>query len=443
MVLEGLGKSLRDGIRRIAKAGYVDRNTLDEVIKDIQRAMLSADVNVKLVFGMTENIKSRAWDEKPPEGLSKREHILNIVYEEITAALGGKVEAKELGKVSRIMLVGLFGSGKTTTCGKLALHLKKQGLKVALISTDTWRPAAYEQLKQIGEEIDVPVFGNPKEKSALKVLKASLKEAKSFDIIIVDSAGRDTVDKELSKELKKLDKEFKAEEKLLVIPADLGQKAEPVAKGFNELIGIDGVILTKLDSTAKGGGALSACSALNVPIKFVGIGERSEDFEAFKPDKFVGKLLGMGDLESLMKKTQEIFGEVEEDQVQAMLKGDFNLKDLYKQIEGMKKMGPLKKVMEMMPMGADIPTDQMDMSQERMNSFMVIMDSMTNSELEDSDLLDKSRVERIATGAGTSVENVRTLLKQYKMTKKMMKRFGKNQGSLKKMMKNFKGFPGM
>ncbi len=198
-----------------------------------------------------------------------------------------------------------------------------------------------------------------------------------------------------------------------------------------------------MDSTAKGGGALSACSALNVPIKFVGIGERSEDFEAFKPDKFVGKLLGMGDLESLMKKTQEIFGEVEEDQVQAMLKGDFNLKDLYKQIEGMKKMGPLKKVMEMMPMGADIPTDQMDMSQERMNSFMVIMDSMTNSELEDSDLLDKSRVERIATGAGTSVENVRTLLKQYKMTKKMMKRFGKNQGSLKKMMKNFKGFPGM
>jgi signal recognition particle subunit SRP54 len=441
MVLEKLGSSLRDTMRKIARAGYIDKETLDAAVKDLQRALLASDVNVKLVFEISEKIKKRSAEEKPKAGLSKREHVVNIIYEEISGILAGKEEHLELKEKTRIMLVGLFGSGKTTTCAKLAKYLVKRGLKVKLISTDTWRPAAFEQLKQLGAEINVPVHGGGK--NPVKILKEGLKDAKDYDVVIVDSAGRDALDAELAKELKQINKVLDANEKLLVMPADLGQKASEQANGFNELVGIDGVILTKLESSAKGGGALSACAALGVPIKFVGIGEKVDDFEEFNPTKFVSKLLGMGDLESLIKKTQEIFAEAPQDEVKAMMKGQFNLKDLYSQIQGMRKMGPLKKVMEMLPMGVDLPQDKLQMSEERISAFTTIMDSMTKDELENPDKIDKSRMERVAKGSGMKVEDVRALMKQYNMTKKMMKRFGKNKRSMQQLMKQFKGVPGL
>lgn len=443
MVLDKLGNSLRGTLRKIARAGYIDKETLDITIKELQRSLLASDVNVKLVFELSETIKKRAAEEKPKPGLSQREHILNVVYEELTKLLAGEMEEAQLGEKPKIMLVGLFGSGKTTTVAKLGKYLNGKGLKVSLISTDTWRPAAFEQLRQLGQEVDIPVYGGG-DKNPVKILKKALKEIKEYDVVIVDTAGRDALDKELAVELKKIHKELKPDETLLVIPADLGQKAAEQASVFNEMVGISGVILTKLDSSAKGGGALSACAAVGVPIKFVGVGERTSDFEEFNPTKFVSKMLGMGDLESLVKKTQEIFGETPQDELQAMMKGNFTLKDLYNQIQSMKKMGPLKKVLEMLPTGVDIPKDQMRMSEEKIKSFTVIMDSMTMEELENPDLISKARIDRVAKGSGRKQEDIRALLKQYKMTKKMMKRFGKNKRSMQNMLKQFKGaVPGM
>jgi len=452
MVLDKLGSALRESLRKIARAGYIDKETLEITVKDIQRALLAADVNVKLVFQISENIKKRAWEEKPKTGLSKREHIVNIVYEELMKALAGEEGELELKEKGRILLVGLFGSGKTTTCAKIGKYLQKKGLKVAMISTDTWRPAAYEQLKQLGTENNIPVFGGGKD--PIKILKENQDNVKDADVVIVDSAGRDaltedvkgrsTVDKDLTEELKKINNELKPEEKLLVMPADVGQKAADQARAFNEVIGVTGVILTKLDSSAKGGGALSACSTLGVPIKFVGTGERIDEFDEFNPTKFISKLLGMGDLESLVKKTQEIFDEEDEERAKDFAKGKFTLKDLYKQIQGMKKMGPLSKVLEMLPMGADIPKDQMQLSEDRIKKFTTIMDSMTPEELENPDIISGSRVKRIAKGAGTSVEDVRMLLKQYNMSKKLMKQVGKNKRGMNKMMRMLKGrVPGM
>ena len=435
MVLDKLGSSLRESLRKIARAGYVDKETLETTVRDIQRSLLGADVNVKLVSQISDNIKKRAADEKPKAGLSKREHIVNIVYEELTSALAGESEGLALNEKgqTKIMLVGLFGSGKTTTTAKLGKYQTKKGLKVSLIGTDIWRPAALEQLKQLGEEANLKVYGGGKD--PVKTIKDGMKQAADSDVVIVDSAGRDALDEELTKELKKINKELKPDETLLVLPADLGQKAADVATGFNDMVGIDGVILTKLESSAKGGGALSACATIGVPIKFVGLGERVSDFEEFNPTKFVSKLLGMGDLETLVKKTQEIFDGASRDQMEAMMKGRLTLKDLYAQIQGMKKMGPLKKVLEMLPMGVDLPKEQMDMSQERMNQFIFIMDSMTPEELENPDLLSGPRVQRIANGSGRRVEDVRALLKQYNMTKKLIKRFGKNKRSMNKLMR--------
>ncbi|MFO7872510.1 MAG: signal recognition particle protein Srp54 [Candidatus Undinarchaeales archaeon] len=447
MALEKLGKTLRKSLRRLARAGYIDEETLNETVKEIQRALLSADVNVKLVFKMSEKIKERADKEKPKAGLTQREHIVNIVYEELLNALGGeaeKLELKEKGQ-TKIMLVGLFGSGKTTTTAKLAKYFKKKGLKVAMIGTDVWRPAAFEQLKQLGEEANVDVFGDKDEKNPVKILKKALPKTEKHDVVIVDSAGRDALDKELGKELTKINKVVKPDEKILVLPADIGQKASEQATGFDEAIGIDGVILTKMDSSAKGGGALSACASVNVPIKFVGLGERIDDFEEFDPTKFISKMLGMGDLESLIKKTKEIFGDEQgKSMAESMMKGKFTLKDMYTQIQSMKKVGPLKKVMEMLPtggMGMDISEDKLQLSQERIDKFTIIMDSMTPEELENPDKLGGSRVKRIAEGSGTEVEDVRALLKHYNMTKKMMKKFGKNKRNMKKLLKgmNFKG----
>jgi|ETN01SMinimDraft_4_1059930.scaffolds.fasta_scaffold21443_3 signal recognition particle subunit SRP54 len=456
MVLDKLGSALRESLRKIARAGYIDKETLETTVKEIQRALLAADVNVKLVFQLSENIKKRSSEEKPKTGLSKREHIVNIVYEELMTSLAGEAGKLELKDKGKIMLVGLFGSGKTTTTAKLGKYLKKKGLKVVMISTDTWRPAAYEQLKQLGEENQIPVFGGGKD--PVQIIKDNIDKTKDADVVLVDSAGRDAltqdeegrsvIDKELTEELKKINDYFKPDEKLLIMPADVGQKAAQQARAFNETVGVTGVILTKLDSSAKGGGALSACSTLGVPIKFVGTGESISEFEEFNPTKFIEKLLGMGDLESLAKKIKEIYEDEDqegmEQQAKEFAKGKFTLKDLYKQMQSMKKMGSLSKIFDMLPLGGAIPKDQMQMSEEKIKRFTVIMESMTKDEMENPDVISGSRVKRIAAGAGASVEEVRMLLKQYKLSKKMMKQVGGNKRSMGKMMKMLKGrVPGM
>ncbi len=443
MVLEKLGDSLKGTLEKIAKAIFVDEKLINELIKDIQRALLQSDVNVKMVFELTKQIKDRALKEEPPAGITKKEHLIKIVYEELVKFLGETTEKIEVtSKPYKLMLVGLFGNGKTTTCGKLGKYFMKRGHKVALVSLDVWRPAAYEQLVQIGKQINVPVFGNPKEKKALKIYKEFEKDLKKFDVLIFDTAGRDALSKDLISELNDLNKAIKADQRLLVIGADVGQAAEKQASAFHDVCNVNGVIITKLDGTAKGGGALIACAVTGAKVKFIGIGEKVDDFEYFDPERFVGRLLGMGDLQALLEKAREAMTEEDAaDLGKKLLKGEFNLIDLYQQMEAMKKMGSLSKLVEMIPGFGQLkmPKEALQVQEGKLEKWKYIIDSCTKEELEDPEKIDGKRAERIAKGAGVSVSEVRELVKQYKQSKKMIKMVKGGEKGMQKMMQKMSG----
>jgi len=443
-MLDKLGDSLKNTLQKIAKSVFVDDKLINELVKDIQRALLQADVNVKLVFSLSEKIKTRIKDEKTPAGLTKKEHLINIVYEELVAFLGGVGGKISPGKKPyKIMLVGLFGSGKTTTAGKLAKYFQKRGHKVAVVQTDTWRPAAYDQLSQIAKSIKVPMFGDKKGKDPVEILKTNNDELKKFDIVIIDTAGRDALSDELIKELTEINKFSRPDLNLLVVSADIGQAAESQATKFHDTCKVSGVVVTKLDGTAKGGGALSACAATSANVKFIGVGEKVDDLEEFNPKGFVGRLLGMGDLEALLAKAKDAISEEDaEDLSKKLLKGEFNLIDLFDQMKAMKKMGSLSKIMEMVPgMGQlKLPKEALNVQEEKLKKWEHIMNSCTKAELEDPDIMGSSRVERIAKGSGMQAKDVRELLKQYRMSKKVVKMFkGKGQKGMEKMMKKMSG----
>jgi len=449
MVLEKLSDSLKSTLQKIASSVFVDEKLINELIKDIQRALLQSDVNVKLVFSLSNKIKERALKDEIPPGLTKREQLIKIVYEELVKFLGESEQELNLSqKPAKIMLVGLFGSGKTTQAGKLGKFLSKRGLRVALLGTDTWRPAAFEQLRQLGKQIGVAVFGNPAEKDPVKIYYQFEKELNNYDVILIDTAGRDALSDELIAELNRLNEAIKPAEKLLVISADIGQAAEAQAKAFHDTVNVTGVLITKLEGTAKGGGALVACAITGAPVKFIGVGEKIDDLERFNPKGFVGRMLGMGDLEALLEKAKEAITEEEAQDIEKkLLKGDFTLIDLYSQMEAMKKMGPLTKVMEMIPgMGQlKLPKEMLQGQEEKLKVWKHIMGSMTKEELEDPEEIGPKRIERIAKGSGSSNSEVRELLKQYRQSKKMIKMFkGTNPKQMERMMKRFGGkLPGM
>ncbi len=442
MVLEKLGASLKGTLQKIAKAVFVDERLLNELVKDIQKALLQSDVNVKLVFDLTNKIKERAQKEETPGALTKKEHLINIVYEELTNFLGGEKEEIKFSdkKPNKIVLVGLFGSGKTTSAGKLAKYFMKRGLKVALVGLDVHRPAAMDQLEQVGKSVNASVYIDRTEKDALKIYQKFEPEFNKYDLLIVDTAGRDALSEDLITELKNVNSIVNPDEILLVISADIGQAAQSQAEAFHKAGAITGVLVTKMDGTAKGGGALSACAVTGAKIKFIGVGERVDDLEAFNPKGFVGRLLGMGDLEALLEKAKEA---VTEEDAEAMkdklLKGDFSLLDLYKQMQAMRKMGPLGKVMEMIPgMGQlSLPKDMLQVQEGKLKKWRHAMDSMTKKELEEPETIDIQRIERIARGSGVSVGEIRELIKQHKQSKKLVKMMkgGLEGGDSKKMMK--------
>lgn len=442
MVLERLGESLKASLDKITNKGYIDEKTVNELVKDIQRALLQADVNVKLVFALGKKIKERALNEKAPVTLGKRDFLVNIVYEEMVNLVGkgkAKIEVDSIEKKPFvIMLVGLFGNGKTTMAGKLGNYFKKRGKRIALISTDTWRPAAFEQLKQLGERINVPVYGKPELGDPAKIYKEFEKELSKYDIIVVDTAGRDALNEELIEELNNINLTIKADETLLVLNADIGQSAEKQARAFHDSCNVTGVVMTKLDGTARGGGALVACTVTGTPIKFIGVGEKIDALEEFRPEGFVGRLLGMGDLESLLERAQEaIDAEEAKDMGKKFLKGEFNLLDLYSQMQSMKKMGSLSNIINMIPGlgGAKIPKEMLEGQEAKMDNWKHIMNSMTKEELEDPDVIRGNRLERISQGSGQSMGDLRLLLKQYKQGKKMMKMMKGSTGSEKDMQK--------
>jgi signal recognition particle subunit SRP54 len=441
MVLDKLGNSLKSTLEKITKSLFVDEKLINEIVKDLQRALLQSDVNVRLVFDLTKNIKERA-KEDTPAGITKREHLIKVVYEELTNFLGKESsEIKITKQPTKIMLVGLFGSGKTTTAGKLARYYKKRGMKVAVMQTDTWRPAAYEQLQQLASDVGVDFYGEKGEKDPVSIYLKFEDKLSQYDLVLVDTAGRDALSDELVKEITELNTAVSADERLLVLSADIGQAAQKQAQMFHDTCSVTGVIVTKLEGTAKGGGSLSACAVTGAKIKFIGVGEKVDDLERFDPEAFVGRLLGMGDMKLLLEKAQGAFSQEDaQDMTQKFLKGEFSLLDLYDQMKSMKKMGSFGKLMELIPgMGKlKLPKDVLNVQEGKLDKWKFIMDSCTKKELENPEIINSKRIDRIAAGSGTSVREIRELLKQYKMGKKMSKMF-KGEQDVNKMMSKLKG----
>jgi signal recognition particle subunit SRP54 len=424
MALEHLGSSLYEALKKIFRASVVDEAVIKELIRDIQRALLQADVNVQLVLDISKRIEERALKEKVPPGISRREHVIKVVYEELTRFLGEKpVPIKvEPGARKVIMLVGIQGSGKTTAAVKLARYFQKRGLKPALICADTYRPGAYAQLQQLATRINVPVYGELNAKDPVKIAFNGLKHFADKDLIIIDTAGRHKEEQELIKEMKMLEKNIKPDEVMLVIDGTIGQQAMVQAKAFNEATPIGSILVTKLDGSARGGGALSAVAATNAPIKFVGTGEKIEDIEPFIPSRFVGRLLGMGDLETLLEKVREAEVKVPEKKAKAILSGKFTLTDMYEQFEAMKGMGALRKLLKMIPgMSYNVPEEMLDTAEDRLEKWRVMIQSMTPEERENPKIFNASRIRRVARGSGTSDKEVKELLKQYVLMRRMMK----------------------
>lgn len=437
MVLDKFGSSLKQTFRKIAGMGIVDKAAVEETVRELQRTLLTSDVDVELVSELSNSIKEKVLKAKLPPGLSLREFFVKTLYDEIVDFLGAEKGEIALKK-QRILVIGLFGSGKTTTIGKLARWFKTRGLNPGLVACDTHRPAAQTQLKQLGDKVGVPVYMEGKKPEA--IAKEALKKSKE-DILIFDSAGRDALDKELARELKELGKIIKPQEVLLVIPADIGQAARSQAEEFSKLVGITGLVVTKLDGTAKGGGALAAAGAAGAKVKFIGVGEKLEDLEVYDPKRFVSRLIGYGDIQGLLEKAKE--AGIEEKAVKKMMEGKFTLVEFQEQIKSMQKMGSLSKVMEMLPGagGLKIPKGMLDVQEDKMKKWQHIIDSMTPKEREDPDTINAPRIKRIAKGSGSTEAEIRELLKYYKQTKKIMKiaKGGKGlkRGPLAKIAKQF------
>jgi signal recognition particle subunit SRP54 len=424
MALESFGSSIYDALRKIFRAPVVDEAAVKELVRDLQRALLQADVNVQLVLQISKNIEDKALKEKVPPGVSRREHVVKVVYDELTRFLGEKpVPLKaEPGQRTVLMLVGIQGSGKTTNAAKLARYFQKRGLKTALICADTYRPGAYAQLQQLANRINIPLYGEPQNKNSIDIAQKGLKQFNDNDVIIIDTAGRHKEEKSLIEEMKTLEKSIKPDEVILVIDGTIGQQATLQARAFHEATPIGSIYVTKLDGSARGGGALSAVAATGAPIKFISSGEKLEDIEPFVPSRFVGRLLGMGDLQSLIEKVREAEVQVPEKKMKAFLSGKFTLTDMYEWFESMKGMGPFRRLLKMIPgLSYNIPDDMMEMAEDRLQKWRVIIQSMTHNERDDPKTFNASRIRRVARGSGTSEKEVKELLQQYGMMKRMMK----------------------
>lgn len=457
IMLEKLSQVLKKTTDKIANAIFLDKKLVDTIIKDLQRALIEADVNVSLVLELTKKIKQTALDERI-KGIEKKEHIIKLLHEELLAILGEKKEIK-LQKHNIFMLIGLYGSGKTTTIAKLASYYAKRGHKVAAISLDVYRPAAAEQLEQLGKNLNFPTFLDKEEKNPEKIWKKFEKELKKYDLVLVDTAGRDALESSLIKEIKTLNKLIKPTEVILVLPADIGQAAKNQAQKFKEALDITGVIITRMDSTAKAGGALTACAEVKAPVIFIGTGEKHYDLETFDPQSFLSRLLGMGDLKSLMEKIHSVMDKKQiEAQKERLEQGKFTMEDMYEQLKGMESIGSFDKILDLIPgLGKakeKISTAQLESHANQTKRWAYVIQSMTKKEKENPEILEKqtSRMQRIAKGSGTTTREVRDLIAQYKLLKSFIKT-GKNmdvesmqkgsmpfnQKQMRKLAKKFKG----
>ena len=433
-----LGQGIRKALAKITGAALVDEKAVREFSKDLQRVLISNDVEVRLVSSLCKKIEERILNEKLAAGFSVREHAVRVVYEELCNLVGGEAYVPTVEK-KKILLLGLFGSGKTTTVAKLAKLYQTKGLKVGAIAADMHRPAAIDQLEQVCKSVNAGFYADRTHKDAAKIARDGISSlSDSYDIIIIDTAGRSAFDSELAAELKRIDQAVKADEKFLVISADIGQVAARQARQFDEAVGLSGVIVTKMDGSGKGGGALSAVAASKAAkIAFIASGEKPDAFEAFDARKFVARLCGFPDLDALLSKAKEL--STEENLQKAMEEGKLDYETFLAQMKAMKKMGPLKQVMQMV--GAyDLPEELVGKSEEKMKSFESAINSMTPSERKDPKLMKvRSRQERVARGSGQKMDDIREMTDNFDRVQKMIKGMRGNRGFLKGLQKMMPG----
>ncbi len=410
--------------------GRLSDKDIDSALRDVRVALLEADVNVTVVKAFLGRVKERAAGEDVKKSLTPGQQVINIVHEELIKTLGSEtVGLVKSSPPTTILMVGLQGSGKTTTSGKLADLLKRQGKKPMLVAADLQRPAAIEQLETLGKRLDVPVFSDPKGKAA-KLVKAAVKEAQRTgrDVVIIDTAGRLQIDEPLMRELADVRKASDPDEVLLVVDAMTGQDAVNVASGFQDQVGITGIILSKLDGDARGGAAISVREVTGAPVKFAGVGENLSDLEVFHPERMASRILGMGDVLSLIEKAEATFDGAEAERAARKIqKGDFDLDDFLKQFQQMKRMGPLKDILAMLPGSGSLLRD-VDVDDRELRRVEAIIQSMTPDERRNPKIIGGSRKRRIASGSGMKPQDVNRLLKQFTEAKKMMKMLAGGRG---------------
>ena len=447
MIFEGLSDKLQGALSKLKSKGKLTEIDVKDAMREVKLALLEADVNFKVVKDFIKKVQERCVGQEVMQSLTPAQHVIKIVNEELTTLMGD-VQSKVVispKPPTVIMMVGLQGAGKTTTSGKLGSYFKKQGKRPLLVACDVYRPAAIKQLQVVGEKLEIPVFNMGDKESPINIAKAGLSHAikNNNDLVIIDTAGRLHIDENLMDELKSIKSEVKPHEILLVVDSMTGQDAVNVAESFNEALGVDGVILTKLDGDTRGGAALSIRAVTQKPIKFIGMGEKLDDLEPFHPDRMASRILGMGDILSLIEKAQEnIDLDKARELEQKIKKQDLDFEDFLQQMEQIQNIGPLDKILGMMP-GIGNIKDQLgdiDLNGKEMKRTKAIIQSMTVEERRNPNILNASRKKRIAKGSGNTVQDVNRLIKQFNEMKKMMKMFTGSQKSMKKR-GGFAGLP--
>jgi signal recognition particle subunit SRP54 len=438
VIFEGLSERLQETFKKLRGHGKLTEDDVNEAMRDVRMALLEADVNFKVVKDFVKKVKERAIGQEVLETLTPAQVVIKIVNEELTALMGGTQSKLNISSVppTIIMMVGLQGAGKTTTAGKLALSLRKQGKHPLLVADDIYRPAAVKQLEVLGKQLDIPVFSMEAGTDAVTIAKESVPYANSHaaDVIIIDTAGRLHINEELMQELTSIKSEVKPHEILLVVDAMTGQDAVNVAESFNGSLGLDGIVMTKMDGDARGGAALSVKAVTGCPIKFVGMGEKLEALEPFYPDRMASRILGMGDVLSLIEKAQDVYDiETAQKMEKKLRKDEFTLDDFLDQLQQVRKMGSFEQILGMLPGMGNIKKQlegvDVDFNGKEIKHIEAIIRSMTPQERADISVINGSRRKRIAAGSGTRVQDVNKIIKQFAEMKKMMKKMKKMQKS--------------
>ncbi|HEY7078269.1 MAG TPA: signal recognition particle receptor subunit alpha [Nitrososphaeraceae archaeon] len=438
-MFDNLRTNLRAALKKVVGASDINEELIDSLCKDVQRALLQSDVNVKLVITITKNLKDRALNEQPPKGLPRKDHIITILYGELSKLLGytgetiknidksGEIAADTLplrpGRQNIILMLGIQGSGKTTVTSKLARWLTKSGYRTGVIGADTWRPGALTQLKMNCNRIDVEVYGEETSKDAVGIVRAGLNHflPENLDVIIVDTAGRHKDETGLLEEMRSMHDVSRPDLVLLVIDGTIGQQAYNQSKAFHDAAPVGGIVITKLDGTAKGGGVIAASAATGARVMFIGTGERIDDLEQFSPTRFVGRLLGMGDIKAILEMAKGLELQGDENQAKRLLSGKMTIEDFYSQMENVGKMG-FRNVIDNLPgLSGMVKEDHLDAIQGKLEKWRVIIQSMTRNEKMNPEVVNDSRRKRIARGSGLTEHDVKDLIKQYQNSKSMMK----------------------